>query len=127
MAKAYPAPSTPSASATGTAALQCLARHGRLLVYGTLANEPIAIDPRVLLVGQKKVEGFWLSEWARERNVLTMLGLFKRIGKLIHGGTLATEIGETFPLDRIQEAGVLASQPGNRQGKVLLRIATAEK
>jgi NADPH:quinone reductase-like Zn-dependent oxidoreductase len=89
------------------------------LLYGTLANEPIQIDPRVLLVGQKKVEGFWLSEWVRDRGVLTMLGLFRRIGKLMQGGTLATEIGATFPLDQVQEAVRQAAVPG-RQGKVVL-------
>ena len=106
---------------TGTQALQSLGRHGRLLVYGTLAGEPIQIDPRVLLVGQKRVEGFWLSEWLRDQSVLTLLGLFNRIGKLMQGGTLATAIGATFALDDIQAAVRQANQPG-RQGKVLLRI-----
>jgi NADPH2:quinone reductase len=107
---------------TGTQALQCLGRRGRLLVYGTLAGEPMQIDPRVLVVGQKRVEGFWLSEWARDQSILTMLRLFNRIGKLMQGGTLTTEIGVTFSLDEIQAAVRQAAQPG-RNGKVLLRIA----
>jgi NADPH2:quinone reductase len=111
---------------TGTQALQSLGRGGRLLLYGTLAGEPIQIDPRVLLVGQKKVEGFWLSEWVRDQGVLTMLGLFNRIGKLMQGGTLSTEIGATFSLDHVNAAVRQAAQPGHR-GKVLLRIGTFSK
>ena len=50
---------------TGSQVISTLGHGGRLLVYGTLAIEPITIDPRILLVGQKRVEGFWLSEWVR--------------------------------------------------------------
>jgi NADPH:quinone reductase-like Zn-dependent oxidoreductase len=107
---------------TGTQALQCLGHGGRLLLYGTLAGEPIQIDPRVLIVGQKRVEGFWLSEWVRDQSVLTLLSLFKRISTLMQAGTLTTDIGATFPLDGIQAAVGQAAQPG-RHGKVLLRIA----
>jgi NADPH:quinone reductase-like Zn-dependent oxidoreductase len=106
---------------TGTEALRCLGRGGRLLVYGTLAGEPIRIDPRVLLVGQKRVEGFWLSEWARDQGILTMLRLFRRIGRLLREGVLSTEVGATYPLDQVREAVRHAEKPGH-QGKVLLRI-----
>jgi NADPH2:quinone reductase len=109
--------------ATGTEVIGTLGRHGRLLLYGTLAGEPITIDPRVLLVGEKRVEGFWLSEWVRDQSVVTMLLLFRKIGKLMRGGTLTTEVGRTFALDEIREAVRHAGQPG-RQGKTLLRIGT---
>jgi NADPH:quinone reductase-like Zn-dependent oxidoreductase len=109
---------------TGTEVLGCLGRGGRLLVYGTLAGEPIAIDPRVLLVGQKRVEGFWLSEWVRDQSVLRLLMLFRRIGRLMREGVLASEVGSTFPLHEVRAAVQQAARPG-RQGKVLLRIAEA--
>jgi NADPH:quinone reductase-like Zn-dependent oxidoreductase len=109
---------------TGTEVIGCLARGGRLLVYGTLSGQPIAIDPRVLLVGQKRVEGFWLSEWARDQSVLTMLLLFRKIGKLLGEGTLATEIGHTFGLAEIRAAVQQAAGSG-RKGKVFLRIGSA--
>jgi NADPH:quinone reductase-like Zn-dependent oxidoreductase len=51
-----------------------------------------------------------------------MLGLFNRIGKLLQGGTLSTEIGATFSLDDVKAAVRKAAQPGHR-GKVLFRIA----
>jgi NADPH:quinone reductase-like Zn-dependent oxidoreductase len=107
--------------ATGTEAVTCLARNGRMLVYGTLSGEPIALHPRTLMLGQKCVQGFWLSEWTRDQGVLTMLLLFRRIGQLIQEGVLASDIGETFPLEEVR-AAVREAARTRRQGKVLLRI-----
>jgi NADPH:quinone reductase-like Zn-dependent oxidoreductase len=107
---------------TGAEVVAALARGGRLLVYGTLAGEPLTLDPRALLVGQKRVEGFWLSEWVRDRGVLTMLRLFRRIGRLMHEGVLTSEVGASFPLTEVRAAVRQAAAPG-RQGKVLLRMA----
>jgi NADPH:quinone reductase-like Zn-dependent oxidoreductase len=106
---------------TGAAVLPTLGRGGRLLVYGSLSMQPLTLDPRALLFGQRKVEGFWLSEWVRDQGVLALLLLFRRLVGLIRRGVLATAIGATFPLAEVREACRAAEQPG-RKGKVLLRI-----
>jgi NADPH:quinone reductase-like Zn-dependent oxidoreductase len=108
--------------ATGSAAVRALGAGGRLLVYGTLSEEPLAVEPRVLMAGQKRVEGFWLSEYVRTQSIWSMFLLLKRIGRLLDAGILASEVGATFPLEQIQAAVRQAAVPG-RQGKVLLRIA----
>jgi NADPH:quinone reductase-like Zn-dependent oxidoreductase len=110
--------------ATGSDAVRSLGEGGRLLVYGTLSGEPLTFDPRVLMVGVKSVEGFWLSEWVRGQGVLKMLGLFRQVGRLMAEGVLQTEVGATFPLEQVREAVKQAAAPG-RQGKVLLRIGAA--
>jgi NADPH:quinone reductase-like Zn-dependent oxidoreductase len=107
---------------TGSEVVEALGHHGRLLVYGTLANGPLTIDPRVLMVNHRTVEGFWLSEWAARQNPVKMLLLFQRIGGLIRAGVLTSEVGPSFPLDQIKEAVHQAALPG-RHGKVLLRIS----
>jgi NADPH:quinone reductase-like Zn-dependent oxidoreductase len=107
--------------ATGSAVVGTLSRGGRLLVYGRLAGEPLTIDPLTLLIGQKRVEGFWLSEWVRDRNPFSMLLLFRKLGRLIRDGDLATETGSSFPLENVREAVHHAESPG-KKGKVLLRI-----
>ncbi len=96
---------------------------GRLLLYGTLSGEPLTIDPRTLMTGQRRVEGFWMSEWVRQQNRITMGLLFTKLGKLIQSGVLATEVGATFPLNDVRAAVRQAALPG-RQGKVLLRIGS---
>lgn len=107
--------------ASGSAIVAAMANEGRLLVYGTLSGESLSIPSRVLMVGSKRVEGFWLSTWVRRQSVLTMLRLFAQINQLLGDGTFATEVGSQFSLDEIGQAVRLAEQPG-RIGKVLLRI-----
>jgi NADPH:quinone reductase-like Zn-dependent oxidoreductase len=108
--------------ATGSEVARVLGANGRMLVYGTLSEDPLSVHPRVLMVGQKRIEGFWLSEWAQRQRVLTMLRLFRKVGRLVSRGILTTEVGTTFSLDQVREAARMAGQPG-RQGKVLLSIA----
>src|SRR5262245_29209880 len=78
---------------TGSAVIPALAPGGRLLVYGTLSRQPIAVDPRLLMMGGKSVEGFWLSEWVRGRPALKMLRLFGTIRDLMRQGVLTSEVG----------------------------------
>jgi len=107
--------------ATGSAVVRCLGTGARMLVYGTLADEPMTIDQRTLIVGQKSIQGFWLSEWIQAQSILKILWLFREIGKLISTGTLGTEAGTAFPLEKVKEAVKLAAQAGHK-GKILLRM-----
>jgi NADPH:quinone reductase-like Zn-dependent oxidoreductase len=109
---------------TGGAVARTLAPGGRMLLYGTLAGEPIPLDPRALIAGQKSVEGFWLSDWSARQGVLTMLRLFRQIKRLLRDGVLTSEVGATFGMDEIRAAVERAETPG-RQGKVLLRLGPA--
>jgi NADPH:quinone reductase len=102
--------------------LRALAPHGRLLMYGTLAGEPVPLEPRLLMVGQKTLEGFWLSEWVKSQGALNMLRLFRRISGLMRAGVLTTPVAGVFPLEQFADALALAEKPG-RVGKVLLRFA----
>lgn len=107
--------------ATGAALAQALGKRGRLLLYGTLAGEPMAIESRTLMMGAKSIEGFWLGNWIREQRPLTMLALFRNITALLRKGVLTSEIGATFAIDDISAAVQAADTPG-RHGKVLLKI-----
>jgi NADPH:quinone reductase len=110
--------------ATATAVVRSLALSGRLLLYGTLSGEPMTVDPRTLMVADARVEGFWLSNWVRQQSVLTMLGLFRRINRLLAANVLTSETAASFPLDEVGAAVKQAEMPG-RSGKVLLRMGQA--
>jgi NADPH:quinone reductase-like Zn-dependent oxidoreductase len=107
----------------GKAVVESLAPGAKMLVYGTLSGEPIPLDPRALMVGQKSITGFWLSEWTNQQGVLGMLKLFRRVEGLMRQGVLTAEVGATFSMDDFQRAITQAQTPG-RKGKVLLRIGT---
>ena len=84
-----------------------------------------AIRFALLIVGQKKIEGFWLSEWSREQGTVTMLRLFRKLARLLATGVIATEIGKSFSIDQYAEAARMAAEPGHR-GKVLFRFEPAK-
>lgn len=106
---------------TATAVVRALGPGGRLLVYGTLADEPMSLDSRMMIMNQRVIQGFWLSIWAREQGIVTMLRLFREIISHMRARRLISEIGATFPLDQAQAAVQQAEKPG-RDGKVLLRL-----
>lgn len=104
--------------------VQALAAQGRLLVYGTLSNQPIPLDPRDLIGGQKAIEGFWLSEWVVQQNALRMLGLFRQIVTLMRAGVLTTPVAAVYALDQLPQA-LEHVERAARGGKVLLKIGSA--
>jgi NADPH:quinone reductase-like Zn-dependent oxidoreductase len=99
----------------------CLAPQGRLLVYGTLSGEKVPLDTRTLMVGQRAIEGFWLSEWVKRQNAFRMLGLFRQIIALMRAGVLTTPVAATYTLDQLPQAIERAEQSA-RGGKVLLSL-----
>jgi NADPH:quinone reductase len=101
--------------------VQALAPQGRVLVYGTLSGEPIPLDPRLLMKGQKAIEGFWLSEWVPRQSTWRMLSLFRQISALMRAGVLTTQVTATFSLEDIAQAISRVEQPG-REGKILLKL-----
>ena len=106
---------------TGTQVFQSLAEDARMVVYGTLTNEPIRIDSRRMIAGKRVVQGFWLGHWMREQSIPRSLLLFREIARQILAGTLDTEIGARLPLNAVVEAARQAEIPG-KPGKVLLMI-----
>jgi NADPH:quinone reductase-like Zn-dependent oxidoreductase len=108
--------------ATGSAVVRALGPGGRLLLYGTLANEPITFESRSLMTGNQTIEGFWLSIWAKKQGVLTMLRLFRSINRMLREGVLTTDVGPSFPMHDVKAAVQHASATGHG-GKALLRFS----
>ena len=114
----------PVGGATGSAVIDCLGHNARMLVYGTLADEPLAFSSRALMTPAAKIEGFWLSNYMNGLSLPGRLRLVQGVSKLIAAGVLKTEVGRTFSLDDFRDAITHSEEPG-RTGKVLLRIADA--
>jgi NADPH:quinone reductase-like Zn-dependent oxidoreductase len=113
----------PVGGATGTAAVKTLGVGGRALLYGLLSGQSIDVDPRLLITGSKRVEGFWLSDWVKQQNVPRMLRMFRRVKRLLREGTFKTDVAGTYPFDQIRDA-VKHVQTTARGGKVLLKIGS---
>lgn len=115
----------PVGGASGSAIVRCLGEGGHLLVYGLLSGEPISVDPRFLITGSKRIEGFWLADWAGQAGIVRLLGLMRQIRKLIERGVLNSPLAAEYPLEKIGDALRHAMQSG-RDGKIILRIGQAK-
>jgi len=101
--------------------IRCLGLGGRLLVYGTLADSPLTLPLRDLMMPGAQVSGFLLSNWLAAQSPLRLLDVLRTVRRLMVRGMFDTEVTETFGLDQVNEAIAAATRPG-RTGKVMLRI-----
>ena len=111
----------PVGGTTGSGVFDALGDDGRMLVYGTLDQNPLAIDPRRMIAAKRVLEGFYLGHWAASRPKWKMIALFRQISDLIRRGVLASEPGDRSSMDTIGEAVLRAETPGHR-GKGLIEL-----
>lgn len=111
----------PVGGATASQMLDSLALHGRLVIYGSLADTPFAVDARRMLTMGTTVEGFWLAHYMGKLGLVGRLALIRQVARLVADGTLTSPIAGTFPLSQIHAAVATAESVG-KGGKVLLTM-----
>lgn len=111
----------PVGGETGGQVLRSLGLRGRLVIFGSLSEQPLPLDNRRLIAHQQTVQGFWLGHWMRDRNIPQALALFSQIARLIKDGTLATTTRGRFPLGEIATA-IGEAESSTTAGKVLLDL-----
>ncbi len=98
--------------------LRAQPRGSRLLVYGALSLEASQIDPASLIFEGKRVEGFWLSAWLRQKNMLGQLLVSRQVERLL-ASDLKTEILARLPLEEAMR-GLEQYAANMTAGKILL-------
>ena len=112
----------PVGGPTTSVLIRNMGLRGRLLVFGSLADEEtIQFSSRTLITSNASVEGFWLSNYMAQQNLFRKLLLIRRVSKQIQAGPLASKIGSTHMLDEFVDAVKAAETPG-RAGKVLIKM-----
>ena len=102
--------------------LRCLTRGGHMVVYGTLADRPIVLPSRDMMMPVTKLSGFFALNWLALQPPERLPGIFGAMGKLAMQGVFDSPVDATFPLERVREA-IEASLVKGRAGKILLRIS----
>jgi len=102
--------------------VRCLGLDGKLVLYGTLADEPLQVAIRDLMMPVASVSGFLLPNWMMQQSPLKLLGVLREVKKLTIRGVFDAPIAQRFPLDQVADA-VAASLQSGRTGKVLLEIS----
>ena len=84
--------------------VRCLGLNGRLVLYGTLANSPLQLPVRDLMMPVAQVSGFILPNWMLQQSPLTLLRVLHKVKALTVRGIFNTQVSATFPLEDIAEA-----------------------
>jgi NADPH:quinone reductase-like Zn-dependent oxidoreductase len=98
--------------------LRAMPRGARLVVYGALSEQACQIDPRSFIFEGKFVEGFWLAEWLRGKNVISQMRTAIGVQKFL-ANDLKTEVRERFPLEEAVK-GLAYYASKMTEGKILL-------
>ena len=98
--------------------LTALPQGGKLIVFGGLSEEDVQISIGDLIFEKKSVEGFWLTNWIAQKNMLKLLSLWRLAQKLITD-ELRTAVRVRYPLEEVQTAVALYRKQMTG-GKVLL-------
>lgn len=111
----------PVGGVTGSAAIHCLGTRAHMLLYGTLAAEPLQFSSRLLMTNTSRIEGFWLGRYMAQLGLPAKLRLVSEISRGIQAGLLDSAIAESFDMAQVASAVQAAELPG-KAGKVLLRF-----
>jgi len=102
--------------------LRCLTLGGHMVVYGTLANSPIVLPSRDMMMPVTRLSGFFAPNWLALQPVDRLPGIFERVGQLALQGAFESPVDAVYPLEQVRDA-IEASQARGRKGKILLRIS----
>ena len=111
----------PVGGKTASSIIPLLGYHGRLILYGTLSNQPVEFEPRMVMSARSQIEGFWLGHYMQDLSLLQKMKLVRQLSHSLTQGVLTSEIGNTFSLDEITSA-VQYAESNDRQGKTILQI-----
>lgn len=98
--------------------LNSMPKKSRVVIYGGLSLLGCTINPAHFIFREQKLEGFWLTDWMRARNLLGLLAIGNTIQKLI-ATDLQTHIQARVSLEDAI-VGLEEYQANMTKGKVLI-------
>jgi NADPH:quinone reductase len=100
--------------------LQSMPPKSTVLVYGVLSGENCCgIDPADLLFQDKRLEGFYLSNWLKRQGLIRTLLAANRVQRMIISGRLHTEIARRLRFDDLKQ-GLLDYCRNMTAGKAII-------
>lgn len=108
------------AGETAAQLLPCLARGGKMLVYGSLSLADIPVPAGLLIFKEISLQGFWLSSWMKTVTPADYQAIARSVVALLTDEATYLPVEAIYPLQEIAQAVTHAAQEG-RSGKILLR------
>lgn len=98
--------------------LRALPKGAQMIVYGAISEQGCLIDPRSLIFESKRLEGFWLAEWARRKSIFGQIYAATQVQKYL-ASDLKTEVRARLPLEDAAK-GLQQYAAAMTAGKILL-------
>lgn len=83
--------------------LAAMPNGGRVTVYGALSEEAVQVAPLQLIFEGKSINGFWLSDWLRAKNVFQILRTGQRALSLLQTD-LRSDVRIRYPVSGAADA-----------------------
>jgi NADPH:quinone reductase-like Zn-dependent oxidoreductase len=98
--------------------LRALPKGAKMVVYGAISEQACQIDPRSLVFDGKRLEGFWLAAWSRQKSIIGQIRATMQVQKLL-ASDLKTEVRARLPLEEAAQ-GLRQYAAAMTEGKILL-------
>jgi NADPH:quinone reductase-like Zn-dependent oxidoreductase len=98
---------------------QCMAKGGKIIVYGLLSGKDAKFNSGLLIFRELNIQGFWLSRWMVESSLSTKTKLGMELHSLVKKGIIPFDVGATFLLEQAAEA-VTYSDTAGKSGKAII-------
>ena len=103
----------------GSRIFDAMGSKARWVIYGRLDARPTVLDkPQDMIFRDKRIEGFWLSDWFRDKPIWTKALASRAVQKKFADGSWKTDITATVPLGEAIER--LPGELAKPDGKVLI-------
>ena len=100
--------------------LDAAPKGSKLFIYGRLSKDACEINPGDLIFTGNQIQGFWLTNWLKEKSLIQNIKNTRKIQSLL-GKELGTNVYKAFQPEQIQEA-IETYENNMSKGKVLFRF-----
>ncbi len=102
--------------------MKLLGNGGTHITYGAMARKPLTIPNGMLIFGDIRIRGLWVSRWM-EKSLRDEIEIaYAEICCMVLGGKLRQDVDSVFGLGDFREA-LLRLEAHDRHGKILFRMA----
>ena len=108
------------ADQTSSDIFAAMPRHARWVIYGKMSTElPVLTQPGQFIFMNKRVEGFWLTQWMKDKPADEQIKAGMKVQQMFASGKWKTDVAEIIPLREAHEK-LPAALSGANKGKVML-------
>jgi trans-2-enoyl-CoA reductase len=98
--------------------MKLLETGGTHITYGAMAKKPLTVPNGLLIFGDLRLRGLWVTQWIRNSDPSTLTQAYAMLAELTRSGKLIQKVDSTFDLAGFTEALTRLEQR-DRTGKVV--------